>query len=388
MDIAEVTVDASSPSWTPSAPASRRRWGSSAGWASTTPTCSSAGTTSSATGRSTGTGSPGWSTPAKGSGSPTSSASTLDSTTAKVVAYNIQKQASHSGATLVVATSHTDLEEDLAPSALIRKGWGDEVKVEYRENREAPECTADKRHNHTERARRRTTPGSASLHYRDSRLPVPMKIYAARRGDELVGVIAYSYPGVNAQGGGSPSAKPPHPRGTQQRLGRHKPRHRPPQVPNNRPRRPTPPRNAAPSWAPPRGAHRGDGGVQPLRRASRHDPHPPINPRSHRHRRHQSPPNTRLRPLNPNKPSPEQTNTGIPFPRGPRGGPPDPPKRTQRLLQAHRQHRQRLHPPPRDESLAQQTGTSPSLSEPQGPRRARPIKGLPLLEQPKSNRGG
>jgi ABC-type ATPase with predicted acetyltransferase domain len=57
--------------------------------------------------------------------------STLDRTTAKVVAFNIQKLARRSGATLVVATTHTDLEADFCPSTLIRKGWGDEIEVEH-----------------------------------------------------------------------------------------------------------------------------------------------------------------------------------------------------------------------------------------------------------------
>ena len=125
--------------------------------------------------------------------------STLDRTTARVVAYNMQKMARRSGAALVAATSHTDLEDDLAPSVLIRKGWGEEVKVEYRENREAPECTAVRGITIRE-ATRADYARLSSLHYRDSRLPVPIKIYAAERASELAGVVAYSYPGVNAKG--------------------------------------------------------------------------------------------------------------------------------------------------------------------------------------------
>jgi ABC-type lipoprotein export system ATPase subunit/GNAT superfamily N-acetyltransferase len=124
--------------------------------------------------------------------------STLDRTTAKVVAYNIQKQAHHSGATLIVATSHTDLEEDLSPTTVIRKSWGDEVKIEYKKTRVA-ECTAIRGiaiAEGTKEDYRRL----AYLHYRDSRLPVPMKIYAAHLGEELVGVIVYSYPPIRASG--------------------------------------------------------------------------------------------------------------------------------------------------------------------------------------------
>ncbi len=125
--------------------------------------------------------------------------STLDRTTARIVAYNMQKHARRSGATLIAATSHVDLEEDLSPSVLIRKGWGEEVKVEYRVNREAPECTAVKGITIREGTRSDYAKLS-SLHYRDSRLPVPLRIYAAEKESELCGVIAYSYPGINAAG--------------------------------------------------------------------------------------------------------------------------------------------------------------------------------------------
>lgn len=49
--------------------------------------------------------------------------STLDRTTARIVSYNIQKLARRSGSTLVVATTHEDLGEDLNPSVYIHKGW-------------------------------------------------------------------------------------------------------------------------------------------------------------------------------------------------------------------------------------------------------------------------
>ena len=125
--------------------------------------------------------------------------STLDRTTAKVVAYNIQKLARRSAATLIVATTHTDLEEDLNPSILIRKGWGEEIQVEYRHNEEAHECTITRditiREGSKEDYER-----LGHLHYRDSRVPVPYKIFAMERKGELIGVIAYSYPPINAAG--------------------------------------------------------------------------------------------------------------------------------------------------------------------------------------------
>ena len=126
-------------------------------------------------------------------------ASTLDRTTAKIVAYNIQKLARRSRATLIVATTHTDLEEDLNPSILIHKGWGEEIQLEYRPNKEAPLCTVTKDITIRE--------GSMAdyhklghLHYREEDSLFPIKVYAMERGEELTGVITYNYSPVNTSG--------------------------------------------------------------------------------------------------------------------------------------------------------------------------------------------
>jgi len=125
--------------------------------------------------------------------------STLDRTTARVVAYNIQKLARRNGATLIVATTHVDLEEDLNPSVLIRKGWGEDIAVNYRPNVEAPVCTATRDITIREGSKEDYA-RLGHLHYRDHRAPVPVKFFAMERGAELVGVIAYSYPPINAAG--------------------------------------------------------------------------------------------------------------------------------------------------------------------------------------------
>jgi GNAT superfamily N-acetyltransferase len=119
--------------------------------------------------------------------------STLDRTTARVVAYNMQKMARRTGSTLVVATTHTDLEEDLNPSIVIRKGWGEEIDVDYRPNVEASGCTAVEDVVIRE-ATREDYHRLSYLHYREQRLPVTLRIYAMERGSELIGVIVYGSP--------------------------------------------------------------------------------------------------------------------------------------------------------------------------------------------------
>ena len=53
----------------------------------------------------------------------------LDRTTAKVVAFNIRKFAKLCGATLIVATTHKDLIEELAPTIYVEKRFKDKIEM-------------------------------------------------------------------------------------------------------------------------------------------------------------------------------------------------------------------------------------------------------------------
>lgn len=54
----------------------------------------------------------------------------LDRTTAKVVAFNLQKVARKATKTVMVATTHTDLVDELAPSLVVRKRFHERVSLE------------------------------------------------------------------------------------------------------------------------------------------------------------------------------------------------------------------------------------------------------------------
>lgn len=63
----------------------------------------------------------------------------LDRTTAKVIAFNLQKVARKVGATLMVATTHTDMVEDLAPNLFIEKRYREKIEIvragqDYKDN--------------------------------------------------------------------------------------------------------------------------------------------------------------------------------------------------------------------------------------------------------------
>lgn len=54
----------------------------------------------------------------------------LDRTSAKVIAFSMQKAARRAGATLMVATTHTDMVADLFPDLVIEKRFREKVRVE------------------------------------------------------------------------------------------------------------------------------------------------------------------------------------------------------------------------------------------------------------------
>lgn len=54
----------------------------------------------------------------------------LDRVTAKVVAFNLRKQAAKVGATVIVATTHKDLREELAPTIYVDKRFKDKIQIE------------------------------------------------------------------------------------------------------------------------------------------------------------------------------------------------------------------------------------------------------------------
>lgn len=54
----------------------------------------------------------------------------LDRVTAKVVAFNLRKQAAKVGATVIVATTHKDLREELAPTIYVDKRFKDKINIE------------------------------------------------------------------------------------------------------------------------------------------------------------------------------------------------------------------------------------------------------------------
>ncbi|MCL4430411.1 MAG: ABC transporter ATP-binding protein [Chloroflexi bacterium] len=120
-------------------------------------------------------------------------AACLDRDTAKIIAYNLQKIARQQGKAVIAATTHSDLQEDLKPSVLVRKRFGEEIKIDYYQNTPAVECSLI-REMTIEAGTKEDWQKLSSFHYRGHKVAVPRKIFRLVRKDELCGVIVYSYP--------------------------------------------------------------------------------------------------------------------------------------------------------------------------------------------------
>jgi hypothetical protein len=117
----------------------------------------------------------------------------LDRDTAKIIAFNLQKIARQQGKAVIAATTHSDLQEDLNPSVLVRKRFGEEIQISYYPNEPAAECSLI-REMRVEEGSKEDWQKLSGFHYRGHKVAVPRKIFRLLRGDELCGVIVYSYP--------------------------------------------------------------------------------------------------------------------------------------------------------------------------------------------------
>ncbi|MDH7564709.1 MAG: ATP-binding cassette domain-containing protein [Candidatus Bathyarchaeota archaeon] len=125
--------------------------------------------------------------------------STLDRDTAKIVAYNLQKTARQHHKAAIVATTHTDLKQDLAPNTHIHKHFGKEITIKHYPNKPPTQCSLT-RQMHIETGTYTDYKKLAAFHYRSSSCPPPRKIFTLKRKKELSGVIVYSYPPPTAFG--------------------------------------------------------------------------------------------------------------------------------------------------------------------------------------------
>ncbi len=126
-------------------------------------------------------------------------AACLDRDTAKIIAFNLQKIARQQGKAVIAATTHGDLFEDLNPSVLVHKRFGEEIQINYYPNRPASECSLI-REMKVEEGNKEDWHRLSRFHYRGHNVAVPRKIFRLLRNKESCGVIVYSYPPPSCYG--------------------------------------------------------------------------------------------------------------------------------------------------------------------------------------------
>jgi ABC-type ATPase with predicted acetyltransferase domain len=126
-------------------------------------------------------------------------AACLDRDTAKIIAFNLQKIARQQGKAVIAATTHGDLIEDLKPSVHVHKRFGQEIQINYCSKEAAGECSLI-REMKVEQGSIGDWRKLSGFHYRGHNVAVPRKIFRLMRGEELCGVIVYSYPPPSCYG--------------------------------------------------------------------------------------------------------------------------------------------------------------------------------------------
>ncbi len=126
-------------------------------------------------------------------------AACLDRDTAKIIAFNLQKIARQQGKAVIAATTHGDLFDDLKPSVYVYKRFGKEIQIEYCPNEAPHECSLIKEMR-IEVGNMDSWCQLSPFHYRGHNVSVPRKIFRLVRGQELCGVLVYSYPPPSCYG--------------------------------------------------------------------------------------------------------------------------------------------------------------------------------------------
>lgn len=126
---------------------------------------------------------------------------TLDRTTAKIVAYNIQKIARKLNKTVVVATTHTDLLDYIRPNVHILKGYESDVNINYYKHDDWKNKKLDMLNDmKVEIGTLEDYEKLKRFHYRQANHGAVKAVYKMSYQDELIGVIMISYPHLALKG--------------------------------------------------------------------------------------------------------------------------------------------------------------------------------------------
>ena len=120
---------------------------------------------------------------------------TLDRVTAKVVAYNLQKIARKLNKTIVVATTHTDLLEEIRPTVHIVKGYESDIVITYYNHSNWQDKKLEFYQDiKVEVGTKDDYSALKRFHYRQASLGAVKHIYKCTYKNDLIGVMVITYP--------------------------------------------------------------------------------------------------------------------------------------------------------------------------------------------------
>jgi ABC-type ATPase with predicted acetyltransferase domain len=119
--------------------------------------------------------------------------STLDRDTARIVAFNLQKQARRHGKAVIAATTHNDLLKDLAPNVHIHKQYGKQVTTHYHHKPPPQQCSIT-HETHIQPGTLTDYKQLSQFHYRTATCPAPRRIFTLKHKNQTIGTIVYAHP--------------------------------------------------------------------------------------------------------------------------------------------------------------------------------------------------
>lgn len=126
---------------------------------------------------------------------------TLDRVTAKVVAFNLQKIARKLNKTVIVATTHTDLFEEIRSTVHILKGYESDVNINYYKHEDWKDKKLELYNDiKVEVGNKEDYAKLKKFHYRQASLGALKQVYKCTYKDEVIGVIVVAYPHLALKG--------------------------------------------------------------------------------------------------------------------------------------------------------------------------------------------
>jgi ABC-type lipoprotein export system ATPase subunit len=125
---------------------------------------------------------------------------TLDRETAKIIAFNLQKNVRKLNKTLIIATTHIDLKEDLQPNIYIYKKFNDDIITEYNDEIDKEKRCSIIKDLKVEIGDKNDYNVLKKFHYKNEGIGAVKNIYSLTLNNSTIGVIVITYPLLSLRG--------------------------------------------------------------------------------------------------------------------------------------------------------------------------------------------